>query len=106
MGSFFQYWYFHLPNFTLAAVMYTLIGRLVLSPFVPADWQNYIWRAFVRITEPVVRAVRFVTPAILPLPVVVIFSVLWLMLLRLALVALLGGLGLLPDLSGAAGGGA
>jgi uncharacterized protein YggT (Ycf19 family) len=100
MNPVFQYWYFHLPNFILAAVMYTLVGRLLLSFFVPANWQNYIWRAFVTITEPVVGAVRFVTPSALPTIIVIIFSVLWLMLLRLALVALFGSLGWLPDLSG------
>ena len=25
------YWYFHLPNFILAALMYTLLGRAVLG---------------------------------------------------------------------------
>jgi uncharacterized protein YggT (Ycf19 family) len=103
MNPVLQYWYFHLPNFVLAAVMYTLIGRLLLSFVAPVNWQNYIWRAFVAITEPVVRVVRFLTPAILPTVVVLIFSVLWLMLLRVALVALFGSLGLLPDLSSVPG---
>lgn len=103
MNPVLQYWYFHLPNFILAALMYTLIGRLLLSFFVPAGWRNYIWRAFVRITDPVLGVVRFVTPAVLPTVVVIVFSVLWLMLLRLALVAVLGSLGLLPDLSGVSG---
>lgn len=104
MNPVLQYWYFHLPNFVLAAVMYTLIGRLLLSFFVPDGWQNYIWRAFMTITEPVVGAVRFVTPAALPTIIVIVFSVFWLMLARLALVALFGSLGLLPDLSGVPGG--
>ncbi|WP_162914150.1 YggT family protein [Taklimakanibacter lacteus] len=99
MSSLLPYWYFHLPNFVLAAVMYTLIGRLLLSFFVPENWTNYIWRAFVAITRPVVGTVRLVTPAVLPGIVVIIFSVLWLMLLRLALVALFGHFGLLPDIS-------
>ncbi len=103
MNPVLQYWYFQVPNFVLAAVMYTLIGRLLLSAVAPANWQNYIWRAFVAITEPVVRVVRLVTPAVLPTVVVLIFSVLWLMLLRLALIALFGSLGLLPDLTGTAG---
>ena len=29
MNAFWSYWYFHIPNFVLAAVMYTLLGRLV-----------------------------------------------------------------------------
>lgn len=100
MNPLFQYWYFHLPNFILAAVMYTLAGRLLLSLFVAPDWQNYIWRAFVRITDPAVRVTRFVTPQVLPHVVVLIFAILWLMVLRIALFALFGSLGLLPSIAG------
>lgn len=99
MNPLFQYWYFHLPNFVLAAVMYTLLGRLILGFFVAPDWKNYIWRAFVTITEPVVRATRFVTPQVLPHVVVVIFAILWVMLLRIGLFALLATLDLLPKVS-------
>ncbi|MGL4526693.1 MAG: hypothetical protein ACRCUC_06925 [Aestuariivirga sp.] len=100
MNPLFQYWYFHLPNFVLAAVMYTLLGRLLLSLFVPPDWKNYIWRAFVRITEPAVQATRFVTPQALPQVIVLVFAILWVMLLRIALFAVLGSLGLLPSVNG------
>jgi uncharacterized protein YggT (Ycf19 family) len=100
MNPLFQYWYFHLPNFVLAAVMYTLLGRLLLSLFVPPDWKNYIWRAFVRITEPAVRATRFVTPQALPQVIVLVFAILWVMLLRIALFAVLGSLGFLPSVNG------
>ncbi|TIV11798.1 MAG: YggT family protein, partial [Mesorhizobium sp.] len=46
MNDFWSYWYFHIPNFILAAVMYTLMGRLLLGLFVPESWDNYIWRFF------------------------------------------------------------
>ena len=52
------YWYFHLPNFVLAALMYTLLGRAVLGLIVGPDSSNYIWRFFCRITDPVRRAGR------------------------------------------------
>jgi uncharacterized protein YggT (Ycf19 family) len=99
MNPIFQYWYFHLPNFVLAAVMYTMIGRLLLSFFAPPDWKNYIWRAFVRITDPVLRPVRFITPSVLPNLVVLIFAALWLMLIRVGYFALLANLSLLPTVS-------
>jgi len=41
-SSFFGLWYFHLPNFILAALMYTLLGRVLLSLFLDADSPNYI----------------------------------------------------------------
>jgi uncharacterized protein YggT (Ycf19 family) len=100
MNPILQYWYFHLPNFLLAAVMYTMLGRLVLSFFAPPHWQNYIWRAFLRITEPALKVVRVLTPLGLPEVLVLVFGVLWLMLLRLGLFIGMGQLGLLPAVQG------
>ena len=56
------YWYFHLPNFVLAALMYTLLGRAVLGLIVAPDSSNYIWRFFCRITDPFVALIAPVTP--------------------------------------------
>ena len=42
MPDVWSYWYFQVPNFVLAALVYTLLGRFVLGFFVPADWDNYI----------------------------------------------------------------
>lgn len=100
MSPILQYWYFHLPNFILAAVMYTMLGRLVLSFLASPDWQNYIWRAFVRITDPALKLVRVVTPLGLPEAVILVFGILWLMLLRLAFFIGMGQLGLLPAVPG------
>ena len=103
MNPLFQYWYFHLPNFIIAAVMYSLLGRIILSFFAPPDWKNYIWRAFVRLTDPIVRLVRFITPAVLPDVLVLVFAFFWLMAARLALLALLASLNLLPTIAASGG---
>jgi uncharacterized protein YggT (Ycf19 family) len=95
-SGFWSYWYFHIPNFILAAIMYTMIGRLLLSFFVADDWDNYIWRAFKRITDPAVRIVRGITPAVLPLQVVLVFAVLWLMAIRVTYLVVLLRLELAP----------
>ena len=58
MGAFLSYWYFHLPDYVLAAVMYTLLGRVALSLFVEPDSPNYIWRFFCRVTDPAIAALR------------------------------------------------
>lgn len=79
------FWYFHVPNYVLAAVMYTLMGRFLLGLIAPAGWNNYIMRAFVTVTDPVVAVVRFITPHAIALPLVLVFGALWLMLLRVAL---------------------
>ena len=83
--------------------MYSVLGRLILSFFAPPNWKNYIWRAFVRVTDPVVRLVRLITPAVLPDVLVLVFAFFWLMAARLAILALLASLNLLPTI--AAGGG-
>ncbi len=101
--NFLSYWYFHIPNFILAALMYTLMGRIVLGLFVPAGWDNYIWRFFLRVTDPFVKIVRVITPRILADGVVLVFGVLWLMALRLGWLLLLLKLGLAP-VTGSQGG--
>lgn len=99
MNPLLQHWYFHLPNFVLAAVMYSLLGRLLLSFFVPPGWGNYIWRTFTALTGWAVGLTRALTPAILPDPVVMVFAILWLMLARAALFIAMAHAGLLPGVA-------
>ena len=84
-GSLFNYWYYHLPNFVLAALMYTLLGRVLLSLFVEPESSNYIWRFFCRVTDPLVAAVAYVTPKAAAPVVVWLFGVVWLFWLRVLL---------------------
>ncbi len=95
-----SFWYFHLPNYVLAALMYTLLGRFILGMIAPAGWNNYIMRAFVTVTEPVVALVRFITPHAIALPLVLVFGALWLMLLRVALFVGMVRYGLGPSVGG------
>ena len=98
--QFYEYWYFHIPNYVLAVLMYSLLGRFLLSIVFPADSKNYIFRAFVRLTEPVVAAVRFVTPRAVPALVTVLFAATWLLMLRFALLAGFAAAGLAPKVAG------
>ena len=82
---FLTYWYYHLPNFVLAALMYTLLGRALLGLIVQPDASNYIWRFFCRITDPAVAAVGLVTPKAAAAVVVWLFGVVWLFWLRVLL---------------------
>ena len=84
-------WHFQIPNYLLAAVMYSLLGRFLLSIFMAPDSKNYIYRAFVRITDPVLIPVRFITPAAVPYMIVLIFAALWTLVLRFALLVALAG---------------
>ena len=93
---FLSQWYFHLPNYVMAALMYTLLGRFILGSFVAAEWNNYIWRAFVAFTDPVVRVVRFATPLAIATPLVLLFGALWLMALRVVFFLVMVRLGFAP----------
>lgn len=91
-----QYWWFHLPNLVLAALMYTVLGRIVLGIFFDASSQNYIWRFFVRLTDPVVRIVAMVTPKAVPPVVVLAFTAIWLLIARMLLLIMVASLGATP----------
>ena len=84
-GSVLSFWYYHLPNFVLAALMYTLLGRVVLGMFVDPDSTNYIWRFFCSITDPVVALVAHVTPKAAAPVIVWLFGFVWLFWLRVLL---------------------
>ena len=96
MNDFWSYWYFHIPNFILAAVMYTLMGRLVLGLFVRRKLGQLHLALLQAVTDPFLRVVRTITPSILTQPVVIVFSVLWLMALRVGYLVLLINFGIAP----------
>jgi|SRR5688572_14275470 YggT family protein len=94
--SFFAHWYFHVPNLILAALMYTLIGRYILSLFLPAD--AVIVRVFSSVTNPVVRGVGAITPRVVPAGLVIVFAIVWLFAARIALFLGLALMGFRPRL--------
>lgn len=81
--NFFTYWYFHIPNLVLAALIYTLIGRYLLSLFFRKNQDAVMLRVFAAITDPVLKAVRAMTPAVVPNGVVMVFAIAWLMAARM-----------------------
>ena len=93
---FLTFWYFHVPNYVLAVLMYTLLGRALLSLIVEPDSSNYIWRFFCRLTDPVVAVVALATPKA-AIPVVIwLFGVVWLFWLRVGLLYVFLILGAVP----------
>jgi uncharacterized protein YggT (Ycf19 family) len=94
------FWVFHLPNLMLAALIYTLLGRYILSLFFPPDSDKVIWRVFCQITDPILKLVRLVTPALVPMPLLNLFAIVWLFLARFLLFYIVRMLGLLPAAAG------
>jgi uncharacterized protein YggT (Ycf19 family) len=78
-----SYWYFHGPSLLLAAFIYLLLARLVLSPLLDGD--NLVMRLLAAVTNPVVKAVGAITPRVVPSPLVVLFAIMWLLSARILL---------------------
>lgn len=95
--SFFAHWYFHIPNLVMAALTYTLIGRFVLSLFLEED--RVIVRVFSRVTDPVIKTVRAITPQIVPGGLLIVFAIVWLFVGRIALFFGVALMGIRPVLS-------
>jgi YggT family protein len=84
-GPFVFPWYVSVADFVLAALMYTLLGRALLALILSPGSQNYIWRFFCRLTDPIVAIVALVTPKSAAPVVVWLFACVWLFWLRILL---------------------
>ena len=60
-------------DYGLGMVMWTLIGRFAMNLFLPIDSDFFFMKFFVRVTNPIINAFRFVTPKFLIEPVVPLF---------------------------------
>jgi YggT family protein len=76
--TFFTHWYFHIPKLLLAAMLYTLFGRHLLELLLAKRPDVVILKVFRGVTDPVLRAVRVVTPGVVPNGVVIGFALIWL----------------------------
>lgn len=97
-----DYWYFHLPNYALAVIFYTLLGRFVLSFILPPESPNYIWRWFRRITDHVMIGASWITPRAVAQRYLPLAAAFWIGFLRLVFFLLLAAMGLAPTLAGTA----
>jgi hypothetical protein len=91
-----SYLYFHLPNYALAVLFWTLIGRFMFGLFLRPDSPNYIYRWFRRLTDWLMPAVRFITPSIVPPLALAPVAAFWVSLVRVAYFVVLYSAGLAP----------
>jgi hypothetical protein len=94
-----HFWTYQLPNLAIAMVMYTLIGRFLLSLFMPLDSDKVLWRVFKQVTDPFVSAVAVITPAAAPERLLYLFAFLWLFAFRIVLYIVLRMYGLAPSIA-------
>jgi hypothetical protein len=75
-ASLVTHWYLHLPSLVLAALIYLVLARLLLSFVLSAE--NGVMRVLAAITLPVVATVGAITPRIVPPRGVLVASIVWL----------------------------
>jgi hypothetical protein len=78
---------FYALNFLLATAMWLILGRLVMRPFV-RNPGNAVWQVFLVATEPPYRVSRAFTGGRVPERWIWLVSLLWLLVARLAVLAL------------------
>ncbi len=84
-ANFLTYWYYHVPDLILAALIYLLLARLLLVLIWGADSDKLMVRVLERVTDPVLESVAAITPRAVPRGLVIAFAVVWLVTARLAL---------------------
>lgn len=60
-------------DYVLGVIMWTLIGRVAMSFFLPVDSDFFFMKVFVKTTNPVIRAFKVVTPRFLLEPLVPLY---------------------------------
>jgi YggT family protein len=95
-GIWWPYWYFNFPNYALAVLFWTLIGRFLFELFLPPDSPNYIFRWFRRLTDWLMRPVAFITPSAVPALALAPIAAFWIAMARIAFFIALHAAGLTP----------
>ncbi len=83
--SLLTHWYYHIPDLIMAALIYLLIGRLILSLVVGQSRDIAILRLLNAVTDPLLKGVGAVTPRVVPVGLVIVVAMAWLLAARLAL---------------------
>jgi len=94
-----SYWYFHLPNYAMSVLFYTLFGRFILSFFLPPDSANYIYRWFCRLTDWLLPPVSFITPRALHGNLLPLVAAFWIVVVRVVFFAVMYAAELTPRLA-------
>jgi len=60
-------------DYFLGAIMWTLIGRSAMNLFLPTNSEFFFMKVFVRMTDPLLRLFRPITPGFLLEPIVPLY---------------------------------
>ena len=62
-----------LIDYLLGIVMWTLIGRSAMRIFLPENSTFFFNRAFIKMTDPFIKMLRFITPQFIVAPLIPIY---------------------------------
>ena len=86
-------------DYVLGMVMWTLIGRAAMNGFLPIDSKFFFMRAFVLLTDPVLKVFKPITPGFLLEPMVPIYVAWFFFMIRFYLMPWLLGFSVMGMLS-------
>lgn len=94
-----SYLYFHLPNYALSVLFYTLFGRFLLGIVVPPGSHNYILRWFCRLTDWLIGPVDRITPRMIPRVLLPPVAAFWVIVARVLFFMAMFQAGLTPRMA-------
>ena len=86
-------------DYILGMIMWTLIGRVAMNLFLPIDSDWFFMKIFVKMTDPILRVFRPVTPGFLIEPFVPLFVAWFFFMIRFYLMPWLLGYSVMGMLS-------
>ena len=86
-------------DYALGMVMWTLIGRSAMNLFLPVDSEWFFMKAFVKLTNPILRVFRPITPDFLLEPLVPLYVAWFFFMIRFYLMPWLLGYSVMGMLS-------
>ena len=86
-------------DYVLGVVMWTLIGRTAMNLFLPEDSSFFFMRVFVRMTNPLLRVFRPITPSFLIPPLMPLYVAWFFFMIRFYLMPWLLGYSVMGMLS-------
>jgi sorbitol-specific phosphotransferase system component IIC len=88
-----------ITDYLLGMVMYTLIGRFAMGLFLPEDSNFFFMKAFVKLTDPVIKLFKWITPSFLIQPFVPLYVAWFFFMFRFYLMPWLLGYSVMGMLS-------
>ncbi len=86
-------------DYVLGMIMWTLIGRVAMNLFLPLDSNWFFMKVFVKLTNPILRVFKPVTPGFLIEPLVPLFVAWFFFMIRFYLMPWLLGYSVMGMLS-------